>query len=93
MWAKVQEHREFLRSSSQLEQRRSQRRQREFLEAVEEEMGRRVQALLERDQDLNVTWTGIYNKEIEPYSAAIEFLDAHDFPGIATDSDPAAPEV
>jgi LAO/AO transport system kinase len=80
LWAKVQEHQEFLRSSSLLEQRRSQRRQREFVEAVEEELGRRAKALLERDPNLQVMWQSIYNRELEPYSAALEFLDTWGFP-------------
>ena len=80
LWAKVQEHQQFLRSSSLLEQRRSQRRQREFVEAVEEELGRRAKALLEGDSNLQATWESIYNRETEPYSAALEFLDTWGFP-------------
>jgi LAO/AO transport system kinase len=87
LWARVQEHQQFLRTSSQLEQRRSQRRQREFLEAVEEELGRRVKALLQGDTNLQSIWKAISNREIEPYSAALEFLDSWGFPVLATGGD------
>jgi LAO/AO transport system kinase len=87
LWARVQEHQQFLRTSSQLEQRRSQRRQREFLEAVEEELGRRVKALLQEDTNLQSIWKAISNREIEPYSAALEFLDSWGFPVLATGGD------
>ena len=80
VWTKIQEHRQFLEASSELEQRREKRRQQEFLDAVEEELGRRLRALVDRDPDLIAILTQVGQKNAEPYSAAMEFLDAHYFP-------------
>ena len=74
--AKVQEHREFLTDTSELSKRRGARRQREFLETVEEEMARRLKALVENDPVLMTTMDDVANKAAEPYSSAMEFLDS-----------------
>ena len=76
LWAKVQEHREYLKASSELIKRRGLQRRREFLETVEEEMARRLKALVERDPALIATLNEVENKGAEPYSSAMEFLDS-----------------
>ena len=76
LWAQIQEHREFLTASSQLTKRRGLRRQEEFLETVEEEMARRLKALVQRDPALIATLEDVANKRAEPYSAAIRFIDS-----------------
>lgn len=80
LWAKIQEHRESMEASSELERRRDKRRQQEFLDAVEEELGRRLRALVDRDPQLSAILTQVGQKKAEPYSAAMEYLDAHYFP-------------
>jgi len=80
LWNKIQEHRQFLEASSELEQRRAKRRQKEFLDAVEEELGRRLRALIDRDPQLSAILQQVGQGDVEPYSAAMEFLDAHNFP-------------
>ena len=45
-------------------------------EAIEEELGRRLRQLVEKDPGLNATLDKVARKEAEPYSSALEFLDA-----------------
>ena len=74
LWSKIQEHRDFLKSSAKLDGLRSQRRKQEFLEAVEEEVSRRLKALVEIDPTLIATLEKVASKEAEPVSSAINFL-------------------
>jgi len=76
LWGKVEEHQEYLKTTGELDKRRGQHRRNEFLEAVEEELGRRLRQLVEKDPDLNATLDKVARKEAEPYSSALEFLDA-----------------
>jgi LAO/AO transport system kinase len=76
LWSKVQEHRDFLASSEKLGKLRTQRRKQEFLEAVEEEVGRRLRALVEGDPNLIATLEKVANKDAEPFSSAINFLES-----------------
>ena len=78
LWAKVQEHREFLTNTSELTKRRGQQRQREFLETVEEEVARRLRVLVEQDPSLIAILDKVANQAAEPYSSAKEFLDSAD---------------
>jgi GTPase len=80
LWDKIQEHRRFLDSTSELTSRREKRRKQEFLETVEEELGRRSKELVERDPDLINIIEKVVQKDAEPYSAAIELLDSPKFP-------------
>jgi LAO/AO transport system kinase len=86
--AKIREHREFLTATSELATRRTQRRKQEFLETVEEELTRRLRALVEGDPDLIATLEKVARKEAEPYSSAMNFLDSYcasaDWPGSLT---------
>jgi len=74
LWSKVQEHRDYLASSAKLVELRAQRRKQEFLEAVEEEVGRRLKALVEGDPTLIAMLEKVAGKEAEPFSSAIDFL-------------------
>ena len=74
LWAKVQEHRQFLTSSSQLAHRRTQRRKQEFLETVEEELARRLKMFVGADPDLAATLEQVAGKQADPYSSAMDFL-------------------
>ena len=76
LWAKVQEHRDYLASSKKLDELRSQRRKQEFLEAVEEEVGRRLKALVEGNPTLIATLEKVAIKDAEPFSSAINFLES-----------------
>ncbi|MBQ12300.1 MAG: methylmalonyl Co-A mutase-associated GTPase MeaB [Planctomyces sp.] len=76
LWSKIQEHRDYLASSKRLEELRSQRRKQEFLEAVEEEVGRRLKALVEGDPTLIDTLEKVAVKDAEPFSSAIDFLES-----------------
>ncbi len=80
LWAAIQEHRQFLDVSSQLAERRSRRRQQEFLETVEEELGRRLKALVEADPELITTLQKVADREADPYVSAIDFLGAFSGP-------------
>ena len=80
LWATVQEHRQFLDTSSQLAERRSLRRQQEFLETVEEELGRRLKALVEADPALIMTLQKVAAREADPYTSAIDFLGSFTSP-------------
>ncbi len=77
LWLKIQEHRQHLTDTSELIKRRGLHRQKEFLETVQEEMTRRLRSRVEQDPVLIATLEQIANKESEPYSAAMEFLDSH----------------
>jgi len=75
LWQKIQEHRQYLTDTLELTKRRGLHRQKEFLETVQEEMTRRLKARIEQDPTLIATMEKIANKEFEPYSSAMEFLD------------------
>lgn len=81
LWSKVEEHRVHLTSSSELARRRTQRRKQEFMEVVEEELSRRLRALVEGDPGLITTLDEVASKTAEPYSSAIDFLRSR--PGTA----------
>ena len=76
LWAKIQEHREFLTATSELTKRRGLRRQGEFLETVEDEMARRLKALVQGDPALIATLEDVASKKAEPYSAAMRFIES-----------------
>ena len=78
LWAKIQEHREFLTSTSELTKRRESHRRREFLETVEEETARRLKALVQQDPTLIATLEDVASKKAEPYSSALQFIDSSD---------------
>ena len=78
LWDRIQEHHQFLKESSQLERRQEVRRKEEFLEAVEEEMGRRWKLRVENDSNLTNLLRQVADKRADPYSAALEFLDSQD---------------
>ena len=74
LWDNIQRHRSHLEGGSWLQARRQRRREQEFIEAVEEELGRRIRELLEKDQDVASTIKSVADKGLEPYSAALEML-------------------
>ena len=74
LWSKVQEHRDYLAACAKLGELRAQRRKQEFLEAVEEEVGRRLKALVEGDPTLIAMLEKVAGKEAEPFSSEIDFL-------------------
>ena len=74
LWNKVQEHRDYINGSGELDRKRTERRKAEFVETVHEELGRRLRALLEADPELIATLEQIANGAAEPYSSALEFL-------------------
>ena len=75
LWDQIQLHRGHLEDSSQLLARRRQRREQEFIEAVEEELGRRLRELVEKDPEVACTIKSVAEKGLEPYSAALEMLE------------------
>lgn len=94
LWAAVEEHRRFMESPppggenvSELERRRGDRRRREFLEAVQEELNRRLNTLMEQDPVLARTMAEIATREREPFSAALEFLEGSHLLNSATTTD------
>jgi LAO/AO transport system kinase len=76
LWNKIEEHRKFLTTSGELNERRGRQRRREFLEAVEEVLAQRLRDRVENDPSLNTILEKIAAKETDPYSAALEFLDS-----------------
>jgi LAO/AO transport system kinase len=73
-WSGVEEHRKFLTDSGNLERRRVERRRQEFLESVQEELHRRVTALIRGDPTMAEILAGIDTKATEPYAAALRLL-------------------
>ena len=80
LWDKVQEHHRHMTTTSELERRRAARREQEFLETVMEQMERRLRKLVVEDPALVATLKKVGLKEAEPYSSAMDFLDASSFP-------------
>ena len=76
LWEKLEEHHSFLESSGNLAKRRGEHRTQEFLEAVEEELVRRLRRLVQTDPTLLAVMDRVAARESEPYSAAIEFLSS-----------------
>jgi LAO/AO transport system kinase len=76
LWGKIQDHRQFLTTSGELEERRARQRKREFLEAVEEVLAQRLRDKVENDPALNATLEQVAAKETDPYSAALEYLES-----------------
>ena len=74
LYEKLREHREFLTHSSQLEERRRERRARELMEVLQEELGGKLRDLIQRDQRLSKLADQVKRGELEPYSSAIELL-------------------
>jgi LAO/AO transport system kinase len=79
LWRKIDEHRQHLTDTKELTKRRGLHRQKEFLETVQEELTRRVKARIEHDPALRATLEQIADKESEPYSSAMEFIESSDF--------------
>ena len=71
LWADISAHREHLSSSGELESRRKYRRTQEFIEVVEEELGRRVKEKLYRDPKMRSLLIQIELGEQDPYSFAL----------------------
>ena len=80
LWTRVQEHRDYLSGSGELERRRTERRRTEFFETVSEELARRLKASLEADPDLIAVLEQVAGKEAEPYSCALDFLASSEWP-------------
>ena len=80
LWAKIQDHREYLTNSGGLEERRGRQRKREFLEAVEEVLAQRLRDQVANDPGLNATLEKVAAKEADPYSTALEYLESVPFP-------------
>ena len=76
LWEQVQKHRAFSEANSQLQSRRERRRELEFLEAVEEELGKRLKAQIDENPNFRSTLKEVASKGLEPYSAALDFLDS-----------------
>ena len=76
LWRKIQDHRQFQTTNGDLAERRSTQRKREFLEAVEEALAQRLRNRVENDPELNATLEQVAAKEIDPYSAALEYLES-----------------
>ena len=68
-------HREYLERTSQLEKRRGESRGAEFLEMVEEELGRRLRERIRSEPRLNAMLLAVEKGEKDPYSSALKALD------------------
>jgi len=74
-WESIENHRRFLIQNSELTIRRSARRKREYLETVEEELGRRLRAAVDNDLKIVEVLKNIEAGAQDPYSAAIELIN------------------
>lgn len=79
LWQMIEEHRQHLTDTKELTRRRGLHRQKEFLETVQEELTRRMKARIEHDPALRATLEQIAEKESEPYSSAMEFIETSAF--------------
>ena len=76
LWDKLEEHLTYLKNSGNLKKRRGEHRTQEFLEVVEEELVRRLRSLVQTDPELLSVLDQIAEKDVEPYSAALQFLSS-----------------
>lgn len=76
LWEQIKKHQAFSTANSQLQKRRERRREQEFLEVVEEELGKRLKAMVGEDPIIRSALNEIASKGLEPYSAALEILSA-----------------
>jgi len=76
LWEQIKKHQAFAEANSQLQDRRERRREQEFLEIVEEELAKRLKALVYENPGLSSALNAVANKGLEPYSSAMEFLSA-----------------
>ena len=76
LWDSLEEHFGYLESSGNLAKRRGDHRTQEFLEVVEEELVRRLRRMVQTDPGLLSVLESVASKDAEPYSAALDFLDA-----------------
>ena len=89
LWMGVQRHKEFCEANSLLTDRRDKRRENEFLEAVEDEIRKRIKVGIDENPGIRATLREVVAKELEPYSAAIDFLDSDlDFKAAWQESSP-----
>ena len=70
----IQRHRDFLSSTSRLEERRRERRAQELLEVLEEELGQKLRERIDKEPRLNKLVEQVRRGELEPYSSALELL-------------------
>jgi len=76
LWEQIKKHQAFAEANSQLQDRRDRRREQEFLEIVEEELAKRLKALVYENPGLRSALNAVANKGLEPYSSAMEFMSA-----------------
>ena len=74
LYRNIQRHRDYLQNTCQLERRRENRRGEEFLGTIEEELSRRLQEIVAKDQKVSNILEGVKKGEEEPYSAALKLL-------------------
>jgi len=75
LYQNIGAHREYLESTARLDKRRQERRATEFLETVEEELGRRIRELMIADPAFSHLLEEVKKGEMEPYSAASGLID------------------
>ncbi len=75
LWEQVGMHRDYLGRTGELETRRRDRRTGEFLEVVEEELGRRAKAQIHSDPELRGLLDQVQSGKQDPYSFALALLD------------------
>lgn len=73
-WDAVLRHQKYLQDSGLWEQRRHQRRQDEIMAIVEDQLARRVKALIAKDADWAAKLASVDEGVIDPYSLADEML-------------------
>lgn len=78
LWQAIQEHRAALERSSRLEERRRQRRRREFLETVQGSLERHLARMVAEDKGLGELLRDVEGGTLDPYAAASRFLTSAD---------------
>ena len=74
LWEKIQEHKAYLQQSGLWEQRRHKRRQDEIMAIVEDQLARRVKALIAADTDWAGKLAQVEQGAVDPYSLASEMV-------------------
>jgi LAO/AO transport system kinase len=74
LYQEVERHREFLKTSRQLWQRRCKQRKEELLRLIEQRIRGQLLSLIEKDELLTASLRKVEGGELDPYSAAGEVL-------------------
>jgi len=76
LYQQIEEHRQMLTETGELDRQRQQQLYDEFMEIIQRRISKDLKMFIEQDTELSSYMSKIVNKEIDPYSAAEEILNS-----------------